>query len=241
MTRRPTSSAWVEALLTSAGGGGLAWALTGLIGLEWLLIPVAAINGAISGLTGIYHWRSWRGWTAFVLDSTWALVGTTVALALHAVQAARRDSGYRFDLSNRSNVHVYEGGFAMKPAYAFSVGNVVSNAGGRVGLDGDGAPARRLRFIRNHEFLHVFQNRAFGPLFQLSYLGWMVVGLAWGLLAWLRDREQLGKLIETAAYFNNPFEFWAYLRDGYWPPRDAHPRLVWGAKRMGRSPKTSDQ
>lgn len=227
-----------EAAAVGIAGGGLAFALGLLLGAPIVLGAIGGINGLVSGYGGIYRWRSGRGWVAFAVDSSWALIGTAIALLLHGAQLFRRGSRYRFDLSARTNVHVYEYGFSLKPGYAFSVGNVVSNAGGRVSLDDSEAGKRRWRFIVNHEFLHVFQNRLFGPTFQLAYVGWMAFGALWGLVAWLRDRRDLGRLIETAAYFNNPFEYWAYVRDDYWPPRDAHPRLVWGARRVTRSPKS---
>lgn len=226
----------LETTATALGGGLLGWALGSLIGATDVLTALAAANGAVGGRAGIYDWRKARGWVAFLVDSTWALIGTGIALVLHLVQPFFSDPKYRFDHSSRANLHVYEGGFSIKPAYAFSVGNVISNAGGKTGLDGEGGPTRRWKFIQNHEFLHVFQNRLFGPTFQLAYIGWMVFGAGWGFVVWLKDRRDLGRLVETAAYFNNPFEYWAYVRDDYWPPRDAHPRIAWAGRRVTRSP-----
>jgi len=232
---RTSAGIVIETLAVAFAGGALGLALGSLIGAAGLLGVLAAANGAITGRTGVYDWRRLNGWVAFVADSTWALIGTAIALVLHIAQLFYRSPRYRFDLSLRANLHIYEGGFSMKPAYAFSTGNVVSNAGGNTGLDGDRGK-RRWTFIQNHEFLHVFQNRVFGPAFQLAYVGWMLVGLLWGLVAWARYRRGLGRLIETAAYFNNPFEYWAYRRDDYWPPKDADARIVWGARRVARSP-----
>ena len=31
----------------------------------------------------------------------------------------------------------------------------------------------------------------------------------------------------TLAYYNNPFEYWAYRRDRYWPPAGADQSLAW--------------
>ncbi len=236
MKERTKVGIGIETVAVAFGGGALGWALGSLIGAAGLVGALATANGAIAGMTGMYDWRRPNGWGAFVADSTWALIGTAIALILHIVQLFYRRARYRFDLSHRANLHIYEGGFSMKPAYAFSTGNVISNAGGKAGLDGDRGE-RRWTFIQNHEFLHVFQNRVFGPAFQLAYVGWMLGGALWGLVAWARYRRGLGRLIETAAYFNNPFEYWAYRRDDYWPPKDADDRIVWGARRMARSPR----
>lgn len=236
MKNRATPVVVLETVAAAAVGGALGWTLGMLIGAADLLTAIAAANGAVGGRAGIYDWGKARGWLAFVVDSTWALIGTAIALVVHLAQPFFSSPGYRFDLSYRANLHIYEGGFAMKPAYAFSVGNVISNAGGKAGLNGDDGASRRWKFIQNHEFLHVFQNRLFGPAFQVAYLGWMLFGALWGLSVWLKDRRDLGRLVETAAYFNNPFEYWAYVRDDYWPPSDAHPRIVWGGRRVTRSP-----
>ena len=228
MTIRSWGARLGEAVALGLVGGALGWVVGSWIGLEMFTGAVGAANGLVSGATGIYDWRDRRGWLAFLLDSTWALVGTATSLVLHVVQRFRPTPTYRGDLSYRFGAHLYERGFALKKGYAFSTGNIVSNAGGNIGLDGEGRPARRLRFVKNHEVLHVWQNRTFGPLFQLVYGAWMLLGGFWAIIVWARLRTDLAKLVETASYFNNPFEYWAYRRDGYWPPVDAHPAIVWG-------------
>ena len=49
-------------------------------------------------------------------------------------------------------------------------------------------------------------------------------GLATALIT---DRRRIWSVVETFAYYDNPFEYWAYRKDRYWPPRGAHPRFVW--------------
>ena len=34
-------------------------------------------------------------------------------------------------------------------------------------------------------------------------------------------RERLAGVVEACAYYLNPFEWWAYSRDGNWPPPKA--------------------
>jgi hypothetical protein len=35
--------------------------------------------------------------------------------------------------------------------------------------------------------------------------------------------------VETAAYYDNPFEYWAYRNDGRWEANGAHTALKWGS------------
>jgi len=44
---------------------------------------------------------------------------------------------------------------------------------------------------------------------------------------WIKVR--IGKLVETAAYYDNPFEYWAYRNDGRWEANSAQPALKWGS------------
>ena len=50
-----------------------------------------------------------------------------------------------------------------------------------------------------------------------------------GVVVALVRRREFGSTIATFAYFDNPFEYWAYRNDKYWPPSDAHPSFVWRA------------
>lgn len=221
-----------EAVLAGAGGAALGALAASPLGAGPVGAAVGAGNGVIGGWAGIYDWARPAGWTGFVLDSSWGLVGTAGALAVHGLQllAPRRD--YQTDLSQRRGYHVYGTGPFIKRGFAWTVGNVVSNAGGRVGLEGRSARSvRRRRMVEVHERAHVWQSRWFGPVFPVLYLGWMAGGAVIGTLAWLRHRSGWYRLVETAAYYDNPFEVWAYRRDGHWPPGSADPRLLWGSRR----------
>jgi hypothetical protein len=57
----------------------------------------------------------------------------------------------------------------------------------------------------------------------------MALGGVAGALVWaLRRREEpFGKVVETCAYYLNPFEWWAYSRDANWPPRSKVADLGW--------------
>ena len=205
-------------LLEAAGvatfGGVLAGAVGSTFGWAIPLAAVGAVNGAISGFRRIYDWRSVRGGLAFALDSTWSLFNTGTGLVANVVGMVQRDGGYVTELSERHNRHVYRRGFSFT-GYATTLGNVIGGAA-------DVERPRRARLITDHEDVHVWQARWFGPLFPVLYVGWMVVGGAAGIVYWAVARRKRGdslfKTVESAAYHINPFEWWCYSRDGYWPP-----------------------
>lgn len=207
-----------EVLATGASGAMLGGVALTPLGLGVPGAIVGGLNGVVSGRRHIYDWHRPAGWTAFVLDSTWGLIGTAAALVVHALQLTRHDRGtYRPDLSERQNRHVYDTGFTMRKRFAMTVGNVVTNMNGRRDL------------LERHEMLHVWQERLFGPIFPLVYGTWMVGGTLAAVATWLRNRNELRRTVDTFAYYNNPFEYWAYRRQGYWPPAGADTRYAWGS------------
>ncbi|MFH8250146.1 toxin TcdB middle/N-terminal domain-containing protein [Microbacterium sp. B2969] len=206
----------LETGLTTAAGAWLGWTVAGPIGLV-----MGGMNGFVGGIHGIYDWSSPSGWFAFLSDSTWSLIGTSLGNIVHIINLFYSDANYRDDLSRRQNRHVYEGGFALKKDFAFTEGNVISNAGlGTHSVD--------TSFIANHEELHIWQQRFFGPIFQGGYIVWAVGGFIVGSIAWFWHTDQsYGSFIETAAYYDNPFEYWAYKNDNNWPPSGANPSIRW--------------
>ncbi|MDH3306819.1 MAG: hypothetical protein OEO77_04800 [Acidimicrobiia bacterium] len=228
-----------EAMATAVGGGGLAWAMGWALGIAPYTAAVGALNGWVAGWRWMYEWRSGSGWLAFVLDSTWGLLGVTGGLVLNGVNALvyRKAAGYRPDLTYRTNHQAYAAGFSLKRGYAFTLGNAISGAAGSIDLDLEGSRNdRRRQFIRRHEALHVWQNRWFGPVYQIVYAGWLLGGTIAAVLVWAFRRKEFGRVLETLAYFDNPFEYWAYRNDENWPPRDAHAAFVWGPGRSSTTP-----
>ena len=212
------------ALTTTIGmwlGGITGFLVGGPVGLV-IGALMGGMNGLISGMTGIYNWKSIDGWLAFLSDSTWGLIGTSLGNIVHIINLFYGNANYRSDLSHRQNRHVYEGGFALKTDFAFTMGNVISNAG-------QGGKGINASFIANHEELHVWQNRIFGPLFQATYIVWAVGGFIVGSVVWFFNTDQdYGSVIETAVYYDNPFEYWAYKNDSNWPPSGANPVAAFG-------------
>lgn len=208
------------------GGGGAA--LGGLVGTPFDLTVAGAVvagaNGVIAGAAGIYNWHSARGWAAMVLDSTWGLVLVACSLGVHAVNVVWPRAGYRRDLSHRRGYHVYNSGARVSTGFVWTVGNVMSNTR----ADGAG----RLQMLERHEGLHVWQNRLFGPLYPLVYVAWIVVGGVVGTAVWVVRRGSWWKTVDTIAYFDNPFETWAYRRDERWPHPNAERSLSWGGRRQ---------
>lgn len=216
----------VEALLGGSGGALLGYLASWPIGgwrmpaVAIAVAVIAGLNGALSGWRRVYAWRTPDGVLAFVLDSTWATLPTLVGLVTHCV--ALRDGGYEPSLSVRRNCHVYRRGAFLKRGYALTVGNVISSAG-----DLDVASHRKL--VTDHEAVHVWQARTFGPLYLPLYGLWSAGAALAAIMVWLRRGRQLplGKVVETCSYYLNPFEWWAYSRQDYWPPRGKLAGLGW--------------
>ena len=216
-----------EAGLTAAAGAALGGVVGRLGGPPFAVVAgvSAGLNGAIGGHRQVYDWRTGRGWFAFLTDSTWGLVGTSLGNLANLANLPARRAGYRADLSRRRNRHVFERGVRLRRQFAVTYGNVVSNASiGRGSLGPEW-----LSLIDRHEELHIWQSRLFGPVFQLVYALWSAAGVVVGTATWIvkRERPGLWRLIETAAYYHNPFEYWAYKRDGRWEANRAEPTLKW--------------
>lgn len=213
----PAPRSGVEALVVGGIGAGVSFcagAAVGGVRVGLLAGSVGGVNGAISGWRQVYDWRSVKGVAALTLDSTWALGTTLSGVVAHAVGAVRGRPGYSDGLSRRQNRHVYARGFQPRARFATTFGNVVNGAG-------DLANPRRARLVTDHEDVHVWQARGFGPLYPVLYVGWVVGGAVGGALLWATRRrdEPFLRIVESCAYYLNPFEYWAYSRDDHWPPR----------------------
>jgi hypothetical protein len=181
---------------------------------------ISDVNLLIQRELGIYNFRDWRGWAAFLLDYTWGFPGTALGYGVQVINAFYPNSNYDPALSALVGSHVYRGGIGL-PGFATTLGNVTTHLGTGPGADD---------LMINHEEVHVWQSRIFGPLFPTSYVGWAVGGVFVGTGYWLfHPNQDWFSLVETAAYYDNPWEVWAYANDHNWPPSGANPALLWPA------------
>jgi hypothetical protein len=194
----------------------------GTFGLAVPLAAIAATNGAICGWRRVYDWRCSTGAIAIVLDSTWAFPMTAAGLASQALGVVRGRPGFDESLSRRANRQVFQRGFVPRRGFAITVGNVISGAG-------DTTLPRRRRLITDHEDVHVWQARWFGPFYPVLYGAWMLGGGVAGVVVWATSRrgDPFAKVVESCAYYLNPFEWWAYSRDDHWPPSGKLRGLGW--------------
>jgi hypothetical protein len=211
-----------EAVITAAAGASLGALAGSQFGVAIPIGLVGGINGAVCGWRGTYDWRSPGGVVGFGLDSTWAFGTTAAALLAHVAARVRGDAQYDVELSRRHNRHVYGRGFQLRKGFAFTLGNVIAGAG-------DLTRERRRRLITDHEDVHVWQARWFGPLYPVLYVGWMLSAGLVGAAVWtVRRRGQpFGRVVESCAYYLNPFEWWAYSRDDHWPPKGLVAGIGW--------------
>jgi hypothetical protein len=198
------------AMIATSSALGIAGGV--LVGAAGVLVGAAALgifaNAVMSGAMQIYDWGSWTGWVSFLVDYSWGIVGTALGGVVHIVNAFYGNRGYREDVSRRQNRHVYDGGFGFGN-FAFTQGNVTSNLKGRTGD------------LLDHESLHTLQSRLFGPLFQASYIAWLVVGGALAVVIFgpiaAAKGENYGEAIMDVAYRDNPWETWAYCNENPTP------------------------
>jgi hypothetical protein len=120
----------------------------------------------------------------------------------------------------RPGAHRYQSGFRLKSGFAFTQGAVMSNL-----KNGSGTGQY------NHELVHVWQNRIFGPFYVLSYAAWLVVWFVPGFLAGLIRGDGPGHGILAYCYLNNPWEVVGYeiqkkSRSDY-DSNDPKKKLVW--------------
>ncbi len=213
---------FIEAAAVGALGAVFASAVGAPLGFAVPFGVVGAANGAVAGWRQIYDWSCANGFVAFTLDSTWSIPMTAAGIASQVLGLVRGRPDYDATLSRRANRQVFRRGFVPRRGFVITVGNVVSGAG-------DTSVPRRRRLITDHEDVHVWQARWFGPLYPLLYGSWMVGGGAAGMVLWATRRrsDSFTEVVESCAYYLNPFEWWAYSRDDHWPPSGKVRGLGW--------------
>ena len=215
-----TSLNVLESVLVGLVGANIGLATQGPVGGV-----MGGLNGVISGAKQIYDWTSWTGWATFVADSSWGLLGTELGTLIHVINLFYgNDRKYRNDLSFRQNRHVYDGGFAIDSAFSFTQGNVTSNLAGGVGGVNSGPDYDALL---NHESLHIFQNRLFGPVYLITYGAWLIVGGVLGGILGIFASQPWTTSVEDVAYYDNLWETWAYKVKGPDPSSHHGGDLSW--------------
>ncbi len=167
--------------------------------LLWIACTVGAFTGMMDGMWQTHKWLG-PGVVAFALDETWGLAGSTQGDLLHLVNFTWGDHVVG---ETRTDAHRYRSGFAVKSGYAFTQGAVMSNNSSASGTR-----------LFAHENTHIWQNRAFGPFFTLSYLAWLILFLIPGLVYGLASGAGAGTGIQSYSYYSNPWEAWAYSVQG---------------------------
>jgi hypothetical protein len=195
-----------EGTLLATGGALLAfasvWALATVVGIcgasRWLIAgfftAAGAMNGWLAGYHGIYDWSHVSGYFAFLSDSSTGLVGTTIGLGVHAIN--HLTGAELSPVSHRRNMFIYNHGIGFSD-YALTQGNVVSHLHAHYAL-------------LDHESLHVWQSRVFGPVFQGIYLLWTAGGAVIGTVQALFGHGSVDHNVTRLAYESNPWEVWAY-------------------------------
>ena len=213
---------FIEAAAVGVLGGIAAGAAGAPFGLAVPFGVVGAANGVMTGWRRVYDWNCSNGLVAFTLDSTWSIPMTAAGLASQVLGVLRGRPGFDVSLSRRSNRQVFQRGFVPRRGFAITIGSVISGAG-------DTANPRRRRLVTDHEDVHVWQARWFGPIYPVAYTAWMIGGGAVGMLVWASRRrdDRFTKVVESCAYYLNPFEWWAYSRDDHWPPSGKVRGLGW--------------
>jgi hypothetical protein len=166
------------------------------IALLWFAATVGAFTGMMDGAWRMHNWAG-LGWVAFPLDVTWGLAGTTNGDLLHVINFAWADHAVG---EFRTDAHRYNTGFRVQGDFAFTQGAVMSNND-----DALGAP------LYDHENTHIWQNRAFGPFYSLTYIIWLLIWAIPGLIFGAASSQiNAGQGAEAWSYYNNPWETWAY-------------------------------
>ena len=196
---------------------GLVDTVPALLGLQFMTKPevllvsagaVGALTGGLNGTFRIYPWNGF-GVPQFLADVTWGLTGSTIGGLVHLYNCLFGERAPYERLGANQFLH----GFHMpgKDTFAFTQGSVMSNLKEQPG-----------QALWRHERLHVFQNRAFGPFFTLTYLGWMAVMLIPAVVAGILRKQKVfeggktveygvGNRVEAWCYYSNPWETWAYV------------------------------
>lgn len=191
-----------------------------------LLGAINVVGVLVDRIFNIYDLSQPQGWVELALDYTWGLPTTTLGNAVQVVNLFWPGASYRRDLSYHQGHVIYDVGFHIVGSNAdntaTTLGTVISNAA-------TGLPTIDRRVIP-HEDIHIWQYRIFGPLMPISTVGWWAgAAVAATAICLLDPSRDLILTVQTLAYFDSPWEYWAYTATDDWPPPPdvAYPDLTW--------------
>ncbi|MDH3459738.1 MAG: hypothetical protein OEM00_01945 [Burkholderiaceae bacterium] len=162
--------------------------------VTWLFTVGALLDVLIAATYGSYHWG--LGWLLVLVNASWGGLGNHLGIVHHTASWHLFNNQGQIRTDNRKFYTYYHDGLRLKNNFAFTQGAVMT-----------GHP------VETHESQHVLQHFIFGPIFTVSYLLWFIpasiIGLVVGLIA---GKGIAG--VEAWAYYNNPWEVWAYAAQG---------------------------
>jgi RHS repeat-associated protein len=203
-----------EGTAVSLAQGVLAYGFMEAVGAKEELAEAAAVsgalNGAISGYRGIYNWNSITGYAAAILDATWGLTGTTLGHLQNLWQWAWGGQYQEF-YSFRQNREVYLDGYNIfGKKYALTLGHTVGN------WNGD-----NMSLLNDHESLHIWQSRLFGPFYEVGTIVWKAAYP----VGWVTGGGIQGG--DYAGYVGSPFEWQAYREQIGYEFKSSTEYLLW--------------
>ena len=165
--------------------------------VTWLFTGAAIVDVLFAGTYGSYNWAV--GWFLVPINASWGAPGNLFGIVHHTISWNCFSNNGDIVTDNRTFYTRYADGTRLKYSpskFAFTQGAVMSSPP-----------------VEKHESHHVLQHFIFGPMFTVSYLLWMVPAAIIGLVVGLIKRHGFNG-VEAWAYYNNPWEIWAYAIEG---------------------------
>ena len=170
--------------------GGVVGAVIGLVILGLFAIPYgrAVAQGQMYAGDALGIWR-------FVLDASWSVPNTAAGAIYYGVH---RLTGNTHDVTKTKGSGAIWLVKGVVPKYATTIGTVKAGSN---------------EYIDDHEMIHVFQARLFGPLYLIGVgLNYVVATILpyWLLFKNRRKITGFGSYFEDGVYPNVWNELWAY-------------------------------
>ncbi len=177
-----------------------------------LFMLAAVVDVLFVASYGSYHVAV--GWLLVLINASWGAFGNLIGIVHHVISWSFYKDHGKIEINARNFYTNYKSGLRLRHGsnpFAFTQAAVMT-----------GPP------VEKHESHHVLQHFIFGPIFTVSYLLWFIPGALLGLVVGLiKDKGING--VEAWAYYNNPWEIWAYAVDGHrGQSAPTGTSLIWG-------------